>query len=290
MVVGQPAEETLSGRAGDARRRSLRPVRRRRTSCSPSTWHRCPPGMVAHGSGPILAGSLTLRVVRARPRRARRDAAPTVDPVVAAAAIVLRLQTIVVAGRPRRPSRSSSPWAGSAPAPRATWWPTTPSSRSRSGRCPTTTSGAGRGRRTPDRGGRGGGLRLRPRHRRSWRSRDRRPGRAGPGRCARRRGGPPRALRCARVADWPASMATEDVSWFADAGAEGRRRFPLVYWMLGSAGPREWAAACPGGTAEREAGRAPAQPLVAVRPVAGARPDGSRHGRGSSRRLPADAG
>ncbi|MGW0775983.1 amidohydrolase [Streptomyces sp. NPDC002835] len=49
-------------------------------------------------------------------------------------------------------------------------------------------------------------------------------------------------LGAGRVLDWPGSMATEDFPLFGDPGAavHGLHGVPLVYWMLGVVGTREW--------------------------------------------------
>ncbi|WP_028661091.1 amidohydrolase [Nocardioides insulae] len=100
MVVGQPAEETLIGAQAmldDGFRDRFG------TPSAVLAQHLIPmpAGMVAHTSGPMLAGSLTLRVVVHG--TGSHVAAPQhgVDAVVAAAAIVMRLQTVV--------ARESSP-------------------------------------------------------------------------------------------------------------------------------------------------------------------------------------
>ncbi|MFH9725794.1 amidohydrolase [Streptomyces sp. NPDC017254] len=47
-----------------------------------------------------------------------------------------------------------------------------------------------------------------------------------------------------RVADWPPSMASEDFPLYGEAGValHGEKDVPLVYWMVGTASPRQWAA------------------------------------------------
>src|SRR4051794_2010887 len=94
MVVGQPAEETLAG----ARAMLADGFQDRFGSPSVVLAQHLTPmpvGMVAHATGPLLAGSVTLRVIvhgtgghAAAPHRG-------VDAVVTGAAIVLRLQTVV---------------------------------------------------------------------------------------------------------------------------------------------------------------------------------------------------
>ncbi|MFF7776511.1 amidohydrolase [Streptomyces tanashiensis] len=48
----------------------------------------------------------------------------------------------------------------------------------------------------------------------------------------------------ARVADWPPSLASEDFPLYGGAGAalHGEGEVPLVYWMIGTASPRQWTA------------------------------------------------
>ncbi|MER5966454.1 amidohydrolase [Streptomyces sp. NPDC002057] len=47
----------------------------------------------------------------------------------------------------------------------------------------------------------------------------------------------------ARVVDWPPSLASEDFPLYGDGGvtSHGESGVPLVYWMVGAAGPRQWA-------------------------------------------------
>ncbi|MFG2330878.1 amidohydrolase [Streptomyces sp. NPDC048604] len=61
------------------------------------------------------------------------------------------------------------------------------------------------------------------------------------------RGAHARLLGPGRVLPWPGSLATEDFPLYGDAGARlhGERRVPLVYWMLGVTGPEEWSRATP---------------------------------------------
>ncbi|WP_437112942.1 amidohydrolase [Streptomyces syringium] len=66
-------------------------------------------------------------------------------------------------------------------------------------------------------------------------------------------------LGTGRVALWPPSMAAEDFPLFGDAGRgiHGFAGIPTVYWMLGSVGARQWRAA---------PGRTPADKLAALPP------------------------
>ena len=75
------------------------------------------------------------------------------------------------------------------------------------------------------------------------------------------------AFGAARVAGWPPSLATEDVGLFAAAGADlhGGTGIRLAHWMLGTVGPRQWAAA-PGGTAAEKLAALPANHSSAYAP------------------------
>ncbi|NJQ06830.1 amidohydrolase [Streptomyces lonarensis] len=94
VALGQPAEETLTG-ARDVLTDGLyervpAPDVVLAQHCAPT-----PAGTLAHARGPLLAGSRTLEVVLHG--RGGHAGAPqlTVDPVVAAAAVVTRLQAVV---------------------------------------------------------------------------------------------------------------------------------------------------------------------------------------------------
>lgn len=75
------------------------------------------------------------------------------------------------------------------------------------------------------------------------------------------------AFGAARVAGWPPSLATEDVGLFAAAGADlhGGTRIRLAHWMLGTVGTRQWAAA-PGSTAAAKLAALPANHSSAYAP------------------------
>jgi amidohydrolase len=53
-----------------------------------------------------------------------------------------------------------------------------------------------------------------------------------------------------RVTAWPGSMATEDFPLFGPAGAGlyGAPAVPVVYWAIGCVGPRRWRGTVPGGS------------------------------------------
>ncbi|WP_351225825.1 amidohydrolase [Streptomyces sp. NPDC002133] len=100
ILVGQPAEEILTGAdamlADGLYERFGTPDAVLAQHCAP-----LPAGTVAHGRGPVMSGSVALDVVIHG--RGGHAGAPhlAVDPVVTAAAVVLRLQTLV--------SRETSP-------------------------------------------------------------------------------------------------------------------------------------------------------------------------------------
>ncbi|OEV04347.1 amidohydrolase [Streptomyces oceani] len=94
LVVGQPAEETLDGaramlRDGLYERFGVPDVVLAQHTAP------LPAGTVAHGQGPLMAGSVSLEVVVHGSGGHPGTPQLTVDPVVLAAAIVLRLQTVV---------------------------------------------------------------------------------------------------------------------------------------------------------------------------------------------------
>jgi amidohydrolase len=73
------------------------------------------------------------------------------------------------------------------------------------------------------------------------------------------------AFGAARVASWPGSLATEDVAWFAAAGASlhGGTAIRLSHWMLGTVSPTQWArarAAAAGGRRASAPGLSPSGP------------------------------
>lgn len=241
VVVGQPAEETLTGA---------------RAMLEDGLYERFGPpdavlaqhsspllgGMVAHGYGPVLAGGLGLEVTLHG--RGGHAGAPhlTVDPVVAAASLVLRLQVIV--------SRESAPadqvaltvgslHAGSrsnivpdhatlgitvrALAPAALH--RVHAAVERVVRAESAASGCPR---DPD---------IRVVSRSPVTTPD--PGTAAAILAAHRG-----AFGESRVTVWPPSMATEDFALFGDAGLQIHDcpGISLAYWMIGASSPRQWAA------------------------------------------------
>ncbi|MFE4583033.1 amidohydrolase [Streptomyces chartreusis] len=94
MIVGQPAEETLSG-ARAMLEDGL--YNRFGTPDAVLAQHTAPlpAGTVAHGRGPLMAASATLNIVIYGKGGHAGTPHLAVDPVVTAAAVVLRLQTVV---------------------------------------------------------------------------------------------------------------------------------------------------------------------------------------------------
>lgn len=66
-------------------------------------------------------------------------------------------------------------------------------------------------------------------------------------------------LGAERVTPWQPSLATEDFGLYGDAGRDihGCTGIPLAYWMCGTVGPRQWAETPKGSTAERLAALPP---------------------------------
>ncbi|MCX5192582.1 amidohydrolase [Streptomyces sp. NBC_00249] len=242
VVVGQPAEETLEGAramlADGLYERTGRPDVVLAQHCAP-----LPAGMVAHGYGPMTAGSVTFRVVVHG--RGGHAGAPqlTVDPVVAAAHVVTRLQTVV--SREAAPSELVAVTVGSFRAgERANVVP----DRAELG---ITVRAAGeaalaRAAEAVERIVRAecaaSGCPREPEIVRESSSPVTHP---DPATTATVREAHTARLGAERVAMWPPSLATEDFGLFGDAGrsvhgAEGVR---LAYWMLGAIGPAAWAAA-----------------------------------------------
>lgn len=239
MLIGQPAEETLTGARAmlddGLHERFGRPDAVLAQHSAP-----LPAGMVAHGAGPVTAGGVTLRaVVHGRGGHA---AVPhlAVDPVVTAAATVLRLQGVVAAET--SPAEQVVLTVGELRA-------------------------GDRANVVPDRAELGLTVRgfsedaldrVCAAVERIVRAEcaasacpappeitvvNRSPVNVpDPGLTAAVRAAHTAAFGGPRVAAWPPAMATEDFPLFAADGV------PTAYWMLGTAGPRAWAAA-PGATA-----------------------------------------
>ncbi|NJP45445.1 amidohydrolase [Actinacidiphila epipremni] len=250
LAVGQPAEETLAGAAamlGDGLyERFPRPAYVLAQHVVP-----LPAGMVAHAEGALLAGSATLEVVLHG--RGGHAGAPhlAADPVITAAAVVLRLQTVV--SRETGPGeplvvtvgavRAGTPGGGNVIADRATLEVTvrafTDAALERAVaavRRIVRAEAAAAPEPTPPE----------PEIRVLSRSRPTVP---DPHLTATVRAAHQAALGPHRVTRWQPSLATEDFALYGDAGRElhGVEGIRTAYWMLGATGPRQWAAAAPPG-------------------------------------------
>jgi len=251
MVVGQPAEETLAGARAMLDDGFLD---RFGTPSVVLAQHLAPmpAGMVGHARGPMLAGSVTLRAVVHGSASHVAAAHLGVDALVAAAAIVLRLQTVVARetapGDPVVVSvgRLVAGAAANLVADRAELEVTIralgPRSLARaeesvrrivaaeavaSGceRAPSVVEVSRSPLLVPDEDLT---ATIRAAHREQF--------------------------GASRVVTSPPSMATEDVGCFATVS--GDRAVPLAYWMLGSVGRRQWES-LPGSAAERLAAAPP---------------------------------
>ncbi|MGF1429233.1 amidohydrolase [Kitasatospora sp. LaBMicrA B282] len=247
LVVGQPAEETLTGAAAmlaDGLYRRFEPP----SAVLAQHTVPLPAGLVAHGYGPVTAGSRTLRLTLHG--RGGHAATPhlAIDPVPAAAAVVLRLPGLV--------AQETSPaeqvvatvgalTAGSDPGnvipDRATLTVTVRGySEAALDRVTAAVQRVARGEALAS------GCPREPEIEELARSGVNHP---DPALTATVRAAHRTAFGPHRVTDWPPSPATEDFPLFGPAGLtlHGIPDIRTAYWMLGSVGPRTWAAA-PGHT------------------------------------------
>lgn len=248
VVVGQPPEETLSGAAAMLRdglyERFGRPGVVLAQHAAP-----LPSGTVAHAAEgtPMTAAAVTLDVVLHG--RGGHASVPhmAVDPVVTAAAVVTRLQTVVA--RETAPADQVTLTVGTLRAGtaaniipesaalgvgiRASNEASLDRALAAVHRIVLAESTAAGAPREPELTvvSRSRSLRCDPRVTRSV------------------HGAHSEILGSGRVLPWPGSMATEDFPLFGDAGADvhGQRGIPLVYWMLGVMGADEWRRATAGG-------------------------------------------
>ncbi|MEU6083214.1 amidohydrolase [Streptomyces sp. NPDC047108] len=246
LVVGQPAEETLSG-ARAMLEDGL--YERFGTPDAVLAQHTAPlpAGTVAHGRGPVMAGSTTLDIVV----HGRGGHAGTphlaVDPVVTAAAIVLRLQGVV--SRETTPADQVVLTVGSLRAgERGNVIP----DRAELGVTVRAFSDAAleRAAGAVERIVRGecaaSGCPDDPVVNVASRSPALVP---DPGLAQELRDVHTAGLGAGRVTHWPGSTATEDFSWFGPDGAalHGGTDVRTAYWMLGVTGAAQWRAALSGG-------------------------------------------
>ncbi|MFJ9346458.1 amidohydrolase [Streptomyces sp. NPDC101237] len=253
LIVGQPAEETLSGARAmlaDGLYERITPpddVLAQHTAPFPA-------GMVAHADGPVLAGSVTLEVVFEGDGGHAATPHLTADPLLAAAGVVTRLAS--VAAREADPAErlvvtasslrtGNAARAGNVIASRADLHVTARAfteaaldravaavervvrAEASAAALPpraTVTPVVRSGVTLPD------------------------PEPAAAVRDAHRA-----FFGAGRVTGWPGSTATEDFPLLTGAGAalHGRPGIRGVYWMLGSTGPAQWSAAPGSGAAEK---------------------------------------
>jgi hippurate hydrolase len=253
LMVGQPAEETLSGARAlleDGLYERITPpdeVLAQHTAPFPA-------GMVAHADGPLLAGSVTLEVVFEGDGGHAATPHLTADPLLAAAGAVVRLPA--VAAREADPAArlvvtAASLHTGDAAQPgnviasravlRVTARAFTEAALDQS---VTAVERIARAEAAA--------AALPPRIRVTELSR------SGvtvpdPGVTAAVRAAHRDRFGAARVTGWPPSPATEDFPLLTGAGARlhGRPGIRGAYWMLGSVGPAQWAAAAGKGAAEK---------------------------------------
>ncbi|MFD6229276.1 amidohydrolase [Streptomyces sp. NPDC060232] len=256
VVVGQPAEETLEGAgamlADGLYRRCGRPDDVLAQHAAP-----LPAGMVAHGYGPVTAGSVTFRVVVHG--RGGHAGAPhlAVDPVVAAARVVTGLQTVVA--REAAPADQVAVTVGSFRAgERANVIP----DRAELGITVRAVSEASLARAAAavERIVRAEcAAAACPRDPEIVRLSASPVTHPDPVLTAAVRQAHAAEFGAERVAMWPPSLATEDFALYGDAGTDvhGERGIRLGYWMLGTVGPAAWARA-PGTTAAEKMAALPA--------------------------------
>ncbi|MEU6709320.1 amidohydrolase [Streptomyces wuyuanensis] len=238
VLVGQPAEETLSGARAmlddGLYERFGTPDVVLAQHCAP-----LPAGSVAHGPGPLMSAGATLDVVV----RGRGGHAGTpqlaVDPVVTAAAVVMRLQTVV--SRETAPGERVVLTVGSLHAgDRANVIPSearlSVSVRAFTDASLTRVTGAVR--RIVRAECAASGCDLEPEITVTAAS----PALVtDPDTALRVRRAHEDAFGAHRVTGWPGSTATEDFPHYAADGV------PVAYWMLGATGARQWRAARDGG-------------------------------------------
>ncbi|MGI5521685.1 amidohydrolase [Micromonospora sp. CA-259024] len=241
-IIGQPAEETLEG-ARAMLAAGLYELTGRPDVVLAQHSAPFPAGMLAFGTGPVMAGSVSLEITILG--RGGHAATPhlTIDPVVIAAAVVLRLQTVV--SREVNPAEQVVLTIGSLRAGetgnvipgeavigltiRAFATATLDcvvAAVTRIVRAECSASGVDR---EPE-----------------IRTVSSSPVNLPDARAtAVVRAAHEAAFGASRIAPWPRAMATEDFPLFGDegSGVHGRSGIPTVYWLLGVASPRQWSTA-----------------------------------------------
>jgi hippurate hydrolase len=199
-----------------------------------------PAGMVAHAHGPVLAGSRLLEVVVHGSGGHAASPHLAVDPVVPAAAIVLRLQTVV--SRETAPAEQVVLTVGSLHA--GTRGNIVPASATLEVSVRAFTDAAldrvtAAVRRIVTAECAASGCPSEPSVRTLAQSHPTLPDTA----TAAVRRAHEQAFGAGRVGVWPASTATEDFPLFGPAGVplHGATGVRTAYWMLGCVGPGQWA-------------------------------------------------
>ena len=256
LILGQPAEETMRGAAAllddGLYERFGRPDLLLAQHAAP-----LPAGMVAHGTGPMTAGCVTLDI--SVPGRGGHAATPhlCVDPVVLAANIVVQLQAVVA--RQVSPADQVALTVGTLRAghhPGVIAEHATLGVTIRALHEPTLDRVLSSVTRTVRAACEAAGSPREP----TIRVVSRTPAYvADPAATARVRAAHERVFGPERVGWWPPSLASEDFPLLTAGG------MPSSYWMLGIVGPRQWRAA-PGASAAEKLGNLPTNHSPAFAP------------------------
>ncbi|MFE3634277.1 amidohydrolase [Streptomyces sp. NPDC059168] len=253
VVVGQPAEETLSGARAMLEEGLYDRVTPPDVVLAQHTAP-FPAGMVAHADGPVLAGSLSLEVLFEGDGGHAATPHLTTDPLLAAAGTALRLPA--VAARETDPAERLVVTASSLRTGDAahTGNVIATSARLRVTVRAFSEAGLDRAGAAVARVARAeaAAAALPPRVTLAQLSR------SGvtvsdPDVTAAVRAAHRAAFGATRVSGWPATTATEDFPLLTAAGARlhGHSGIRAAYWMLGTVGPAQWAAATGTGAAEK---------------------------------------
>ncbi|MGW5558069.1 amidohydrolase [Micromonospora sp. NPDC003944] len=241
-IVGQPAEETLQG-ARAMLAAGLYDLTGRPDVVLAQHSAPFPAGMLAFGTGPVMAGSVSLEItVHGRGGHAATPQL-AINPVVIAAAVVLRLQTVVA--REVDPAEQAVLTVGSLragetgnviPADAVIGLTIRAFAAATLDRVVTAVT------RIVEAECSASGVDRQPDIRTVSSSPVNLPDADA---TAVVRAAHQAAFGASRIASWPRAMATEDFPLFGDAGSgvHGRSGIPTVYWMLGVASPRQWSTA-----------------------------------------------
>lgn len=255
LVAGQPAEETLQGAqamlADGLYERFGRPDVVLAQHAAP-----LPAGMVAHGSGPMLAGSITLRLTLSGRGGHAATAYLCADPLPVAASLVTALHALTPAPGADPPAAVTVGRLRAGTAANVVPDEAIMDVTVRAMSADQVEHLAAEVRRVADShcAAAGDGFQVVTEELR--RSPVTHP---DPGTAARVRRAHETALGADRVASWPPSLATEDIPVFGRDGAA------LVYWMLGVVGPRQWATT-PGRSAAEKLAALPGNHSARFRP------------------------